>query len=160
MYSDGGVNYPMPFTFDTSSGTLDLQFTNGFTNTTTIDSNSTLFVRGQPFSAIALVEKLGRNFINWCENSGDVSADAGTVRIYEKGLVVQANVLQNDLDPNSVDVLTSPQDQPISFETAVGSPSDSYLSTYLFTKPLVITFLQGGVRKYQAFLTQIGEQNT
>ena len=133
---------------------------NGFTNTTTIDTNNTLYVRGQPFNDISLVQRLGANFISWCENSSDVNADAGTVSIYERGIVVHANVLQNNLDPNSVDVMTSNETFPISFETSVGAPADSYLSTYLFKKPLVITFLEGAIRKYKAFLTQIGEQNT
>ncbi len=159
MFSSG-ADYPMPFTFDKTTGTLDVEFVNGFTNTTTINTNSTLYVRGQPFNDISLVQRLGPNFISWCENSSDVQADAGTVSIYERGIVVPANVLQNNLDPNSVDVMSANETSPISFETSVGAPADNYLSTYLFKRPLVITFLEGGVRKYKAFLTQIGEQNT
>lgn len=160
MYSNGGNDYPMPFTFDKSTGTLDLDFINGFTETTTINTNTTLYVRGQPFNDISLIQRLGANFISWCENSSDVNADADTVSIYERGIVVPANILENNLEPNSNSVMTSNQNTPISFETSVGVPADSYLSTYLFKKPLVITFLEGGTRKYKAFLTQIGEQNT
>jgi hypothetical protein len=158
-------NKPVPFTFDNSSGTLDIDFSSGFTATTNANEDD-YYVRGQPFTAINLIENLGRNFIQWCESSSNINAKPGSVRIYEKGLVVQANILQNNLQPDDV-WATEERDTPISFDTAVGDSSNEYLSTYLFVKPLVITYLKSDgepqptyTRKYRVFTSQLGEQNT
>lgn len=148
---------PVPFVFNRRDSSLDIDFSSGFTATTNVSTNDSKFFRGQSFGAINLVERLGKNFIAWCE--GELSADVGSVRIYEKPIVVQANVVEINQDPNSVTTMSGASTIPITYEQAAGSLTDGFYTTQLFKKPLVITYTIGGTRYYRSFLSQF-EGNT
>jgi hypothetical protein len=86
-------------------------------------------------------------------------ADPGSVTIYEKPIIVPANVVQVNQSPNSEEALSDESDTPISYEIANGSLSNDYYATYLFQKPLVLRYTVNGTSKWRAFLTQFGEGN-
>lgn len=146
--NDAGYSQPFPWRYNKRTQTLDLDFVDGFTNTTSL-SDDEMFFRGQQFGGINLVMGLGPNFIDWCENTGDISADAGTVELYEKPIVVSANMIAPNQNPNNAE--TQEQDYPINFESAAGTAAGGYLKTLVFMKPMVITYLRGGTRYYRWF---------
>lgn len=154
-YFVGPNNIPVPFTFDRRTSSLDMSFSSGFTNGTGIDTTPKYF-RGQTFGTLYTVDSIGPNFIEWLENIG--GADPGSVTIWEKPIVVPANVVQVNKDPDTTGSMTTSL-TPISFELANGGPSNDYYATYLFQKPLVVKYTTGGgaVTRYRAFLTQFAE---
>ena len=150
-YNDGTNEIPVPFIFDRRTSTLDIQFsTGGFSDSTSMTENTKYF-RGQTFGTLYTIESIGPNFIDWLQTF--IGADAGSVTIYEKPIIVPANVVQVDKDPSIVDAMTS-SNTPISFEIANGSLSNDYYATYLFKKPLVVRYTIGGTPTWRAFLTQ------
>lgn len=157
LYNDGDNDVPIPFTYDRTNGVFDMDFSSGFDQTVSIQTNSSIYIRGSSFGAIHLVTGIGPNIKTWCENR--ISADAGTVALYSAPVVVKANILMPSLDPNSVDCFRSGLDTPPNFNSASGSVSNGYYSTYLFRTPLVLSYLESGSPKYVIFNTQY-EGNT
>ena len=158
VYSDGTNVVPVPFTFDRRTSTLDMRFSPGFTNSTDIITSAKYF-RGQTFGTLYTIDSIGPNFIEWLETPfPGGGADAGSVTIWEKPIVVPANVVQVDLNPVVIDS-TGTSANPISFELANGGPSNEYYATYLFQKPLVVKYTKGGgaATEYRAFLTKFSE---
>jgi hypothetical protein len=149
-----GFDQPFPWRFNKSNGFLDLEFIDGFTNSTSL-SDQPMFYRGQQFGGINLVMGLGPSFIEWCENS--LSADAGTVELVEKPIVASANLVAPNQDPNSAE--SQEQSYPISFESAAGSSQGQYCKTLVFMKPLVISYMRSGT-KYYRWISQNFEGNT
>lgn len=157
-YTSGGNEVPVPFTFDRRVSILDMSFASDFASDTTVDTNTTKFFRGQTFGTLYTINGIGPNFIAWLEDEG--GADAGSVQIHEKPIIVPANVVQVNVEPNNYGSMET-SSTPISFETASGGPSTDYYATYLFKKPLVVKYTTGGgtATEYRAFLTQF-ESNT
>lgn len=143
-----GYSQPFPWRFNKKTGVIDLVFVDGFTNTTNL-ADDEMFFRGQQLGGINLVTGLGENFVNWCENTGDITADIGTVTMYEAPIVVSANLVAPNMNPNNAESQESTS--PISFESATGSETGSYCKTLVFMKPLVITYLRSGTRYYRWF---------
>jgi hypothetical protein len=141
-----GYSQPFPWRFNKTTQFLDLEFVDGFTNSTSLSDNE-MFFRGQQFGGINLVMGLGPSFIEWCENS--LSADAGTVELVEKPVVASANMIAPNQDPNNGE--TQESDYPISFESAAGSSAGQYLKTLVFMKPLVISYMRSGTKYYRWF---------
>ncbi len=146
--NSSGYSQPFPWRFNKRTQTIDLEFVDGFTNTTSLSEND-MFFRGQQFGGINLVTGLGPNFIDWCENNGDIDADAGTVELYEKPIVVSANMIAPRQNPEASE--TQETEYPISFESSAGTFEGGYLKTLVFMKPMVITYLRSGTRYYRWF---------
>ena len=160
-YTDAlGATAPVPFFFDKKESALDIAFVNGFNSSTEVDGDDQdKYFRGSVYNGGAnLVLKLGPNFISWCQNSLD--ADVGSVKLVEKPIVVKANVVAVDREPNSDVALTSESSVPISYEDASGPAESDYYSTVLFKKAMVISYRRSGTTYYRGFLTQFGEGNT
>jgi hypothetical protein len=162
-YSDGN-DIAVPFTFNKQGGILDFDFSGDFSASTSISSNNTIFVQGSSFTALRVVNKLGPNFIAWCEDSNNnldgSAADTGSVVLHNTPVVVRANQLAIDLEPNSINSFEAGIDNPVNFELSAGSDTtNNYYTTYLFRTPLVIEYKVGGVKKYAIFNTQF-EGNT
>lgn len=149
-----GFSQPFPWRYNKQNQSLDLEFVDGFTAATGLSDNE-MFYRGQQFGALKLVQRLGPNFITWCETS--IGADAGTVQIHERPIVVNANLVAPNQDPNSAE--TQEQTYPISFEDSAGSADGKYCKTLVFMKPLVITYLRSGTRYYR-WISQNFEGNS
>lgn len=150
-----GDDQVVPFTFDKSTGVLDFNFSTGFTVSTSIDSNTSAYVQGASFQAIHLVNDIGPNIKAWLVNDG---ADSGSVRIHEKPIVVRTSQIAVTREPNSDDVFQESQ-IPFDFENASGNLANNWNATYLFKKPLVVTYTKTSVRYYRMFNTQF-EGNT
>lgn len=144
--NSSGYSQPFPWRYNKRTQTLDLEYVDGFTNSTSL-SDDEMFFRGQNFGAIKLVQALGPKFIEWCENS--LSADAGTVQLVEKPIVVNANMVAPNQNPNSAE--TDEQSYPISFESAAGTSEGQYCKTLIFMKPMVISYQRGGTQYYRWF---------
>ena len=151
-----GYQQPFPWRFNKRTQQIDLDFVDGFTNATSINSTP-IFFRGQQFGGIQLVQGLGPNFINWCENNGSFTADAGTVTLYEAPIVVSANMIAPYQNPNNAE--TQEETYSISFESSAGTLEGQYCKTLIFMKPMVITYLTSGTRYYRWF-NQNFEGNT
>ena len=147
----------VPFTYNKSNGVLDFDFSTGFTVSTGINTNNTLYIQGASFNAIHNVTDIGPNIVAWCEGT-EVTADVGSVKILEKPIVVRTNQIAVTRDPNNDDTMEE-SDTPFDFENASGTVATSYNATYVFKKPLVITYTIEDVRKYRMFNTQF-EGNT
>jgi hypothetical protein len=143
-----GFSQPFPWRFNKRTGFLDLEFVDGFTNSTSL-SDDEMFFRGQQFGGINLVMGLGPSFIEWCENNGDIDADVGTVELVEKPIVVSANLIAPNQNPNNGE--TQESSYPISFESAAGSSDGQYCKTLVFMKPLVISYMRSGTKYYRWF---------
>jgi hypothetical protein len=141
-----GTDQPFPWRYNKQNQTIDLEFVDGFTNSTS-ESDTDMFFRGQQFGASKLVLGLGANFIDWCENS--LGADVGTVKLIEKPIVVTANAIANNQGPNSGGSNSSTE--PISFENSFGSLAGKYSKTLVFMKPMVITYEVSGTLYYRWF---------
>jgi hypothetical protein len=150
-----GDNQVVPFTLNKSSGVLDFDFSGSFSATTTIDTNQTAYVQGASFSALHIVNDIGPNIVAWCEQ--EANADSGSVEIVEKPIVVRSNQIAVGREPNSDNTMEE-SDVAFDFENASGSVSNNFNATYLFKKPLVVTYTVNGVRKYRMFNTQNGGQ--
>jgi len=143
-----GFRQPFPWRFDRKTQAIDLDYVDGFTNSTAIGKQN-MFFRGQQFGAVKLVLKLGPKFTEWCENNSSINADAGTVQLYENPVVVNANMVASGQTPSDAD--TDERDVPISFESGAGSAEGKFCKTLVFMKPMVITYLRSGTRYYRWF---------
>ena len=152
--NSSGYDQPFPWRYNKATRAIDLDFVDGFTSSTSISSND-MFFRGQNFGALSLVQALGPNFVLWCETS--LTADSGTVELYEAPVVVNANMVAPNQQPNSGESQES--DSPISFESAAGTVAGQYCKTLVFMKPMVITYKISGVQKWRWF-NQNFEGNT
>jgi hypothetical protein len=159
-YTVGGNDLAVPFTFNKQGGVLDFDFSGGFTAATEINPTDTVFIQGTTFTALRMVNSLGPNFVAWCEDGanhlGGQAADAGSVVLYSRPIVVRANQLQINLQPDeNVEAFGAGFTTPINFELAAGSQlTNDYYTTYLFRTPLVIQYTVSGVTKYAVFNTQ------
>jgi hypothetical protein len=152
-----GDNKVVPFTYNKSNGVLDFDFSTGFTASTSIDSNNTVYIQGASFNALHNVTDIGPNIVAWCEGS-QVNADVGSVKIVEKPIVVRTNQIAVLREPDDNEAMHE-SDTPFDFESASGSVATNYNATYVFKKPLVLTYTREGERKYRMFNTQF-EGNT
>lgn len=154
--NSSGYSQPFPWRFNKTTQQIDLDFVDGFTNTTSL-SDDEMYYRGQQFGGIHLVQGLGANFINWCENTDSIDADEGTVELYEAPIVVNANLVAPNQNPNNAESQES--SSPIRFESAAGTVAGQYNKTLVFMKPMVITYTRSGTRYYRWF-SQNFEGNT
>ena len=143
--SDGFLQ-PIPWRFNRQTQAIDLDYVDGFTNTTEINGDD-VFFRGQQFGGLHLVQSLGPRFVEWCEN--ELTADAGTVRLHEAPVVVNANTVAAGQNPTVDD--TAESTDPFNFESAIGTEAGQYCKTLVFMKPMVITYLRSGTRYYRWF---------
>lgn len=155
-YDTDGPTLPVPWTYD--NGTLDLDFSGDFNSGTSMNENDTAFLRYSP-NALHLVNAIGPNLVAWMENQG--GADSGSVRVHEYPIVIRANGIQVNSNPNS-DSTTGTSTDPYNFTQSAGGPSNNWYATYLFQKALVLKYTTGGgaTTEYRFFTTQIGERNT
>ncbi len=144
--NNAGFDQPFPWRFNRQTKAIDLEFVDGFTNTTGI-SNAGVFFRGQQFGGLHLVQALGPRFIEWCEN--ELAAEVGTVRLHEAPVVVNANTVAQGQSPN--DDVSEESTVEFNFESAIGSVEGQYCKTLVFMKPMVITYIKQGVRRYRWF---------
>jgi hypothetical protein len=148
-------NNAVPFYYDKRNSALDVRFVNGFTDSTTITGSNSAWVRAHNENGHFLVNKLGSNFKTWFETA--YGADSGSVSIYESGVVVKANVVAPNLNPDSGGAFRYDVTVPISYESAAGAETDDYLATVLFKKGLVITYTKTlddvTTRYYSGFTT-------
>ena len=142
-----GFYQPFPWRYNKKTQEIDLEYVDGFTNTTSIE-NEPLFFRGQQFGALHLVQGLGPKFVEWCET--ELTATSGTVELYEKPIVVNANMVAPNQDPNDGET-GGESTTPISFESANGSTQGQYLKTLIFMKPMVIKYVREGTVYYRWF---------
>ena len=149
-----GYEAPFPWRFNKQTQAIDLEFVHGFNASTSLNDNP-LYLRGHPLRAVHNVIGLGPNFIAWMENSQ--SADAGSVRMVERPIICDANMVALGLDPNSGG--TGSSSDPISFESAAGPLVSDYQKTMVFLKPLVVRYTVGGNVNYRYF-TNNTEGNT
>jgi len=147
----------VPLTYDKLTGVLDFDFSSGFSASTDIHTNDSIYFRGCSLNAILPVSDIGPNMVAWLEG-GEVGADSGSVKVVEKPIVVRANQVALGRDPNSDDVMEE-SDVPFDFDKASGTVTSSYNATYLFKKPLVVEYTVASVKKYRMFNTQF-EGNT
>lgn len=147
-----GNNKVVPFTYNKSNGVLDFDFSTGFTVSTGITNGNTVYIQGASFSAIHNVSDIGPNIVAWCEGT-QVNADVGSVKIVEKPIVVRTNQIALTREPDN-DTTMEESDTPFDFESASGTVATNYNATYVFKKPLVVTYTIEDVRKYRMFNTQ------
>ena len=143
-----GYNQPFPWRYNKQTQAIDLAFVDGFSSSTTIGASS-VFFRGQQFGGLRLVQALGPNFITWCETNTDILADAGSVRIHEAPVVVNANLVAPSQNPN--DAATNEETFPVSFETSAGTEVGQYCKTLVFMRPMVIKYTRSGTEYYRWF---------
>lgn len=141
-----GYSQPFPWRYNRQTQAIDLEYVDGFTNSTDL-SDDEMFFRGQQFGGLRLVQALGSKFIEWCENS--LTADVGTVQLHEAPIVVSANMVAPNQNPNNAE--SQEQTYPISFESAAGTEAGQYCKTLVFMRPMVITYLRSGIRYYRWF---------
>ena len=144
--NSAGHSAPFPWRFNKRNQHIDLDYVDGFTNSTSLDDNE-MFFRGQSFGGINIVMGLGPKFIEWCENS--ISADEGSVSLVEKPIVVSANMVAPNQNPNIAE--SQEESYPISFEYSAGSAESQYLKTLVFMKPMVIKYTRSGTEYYRWF---------
>jgi hypothetical protein len=146
---------PFPWRFNKQTQAIDLEYVDGFTATTAINEER-FFFRGQQFGALHLVLGLGSKFIQWCET--ELTATSGSVQLYEKPIVVNANMITPNENPDGA--AEAPETtEPISFESADGSSEGKYFKTLVFMKPMVIKYIRSGTTYYRAFTNNF-EGNT
>jgi hypothetical protein len=147
--NSAGYSQPFPWRFNKRTQAIDLEYVDGFTSSTSL-SDDEMFFRGQNFGGLRLVQSLGPKFIEWCEDpAGAIVADAGTVALHEKPIVVSANMVAPNQNPNSAE--SQEQSYEFGFESAAGTAEGQYCKTLVFMKPMVITYLRGGTRYYRWF---------
>lgn len=152
--NSAGYSQPFPWRFNRNTQAIDLEYVDGFTNSTSL-SDDDMFFRGQQFGGLHVVHALGPKFVEWCET--ELTADVGTVTLYEAPVVVNANMVAPNQSPNNGE--SQEQTYAISFESAAGTEAGQYCKTLIFMKPMVITFLRSGTRYYRWF-NQNFEGNT
>lgn len=145
-----GNNQVVPFTFNKVNGVLDFDFSGTFDANTSISSNQTAYVQGASFGALHVVNDIGPNIVAWCQTQA--GANVGSVKIYEKPLIVRTNQISVGRAPNSDNTMIE-STRPFEFDTASGTTSNSFNATYLFKKPLVVTYTSSGTVKYRMFNT-------
>ena len=145
---------PIQFTHD-RNGTLDFVFANGFDVNADLSRTTTMYVRGSNNAAIRFVDKIGPNFISWLQTNEGI--DTGSITVHEKPIVFRANLLLPTREPNN-DHSMFESTTPISFEQAAGNSANSYFTTYLFKKPLVLKYTKAGITYYRSFTTQFSAQ--
>jgi hypothetical protein len=96
--------------------------------------------------------------MKWYETA--YGADAGSVKVYESGVIVNANVVVPYFQPNDNSSFSDEMTEPISYESAAGTVESNYLATVLFKKALVITYTKSSTRYYRGFATLFSEGNT
>jgi hypothetical protein len=143
----------------TRDGVFDMKFTSEFTASTSIDTNSSIYIRGSSFLALRTVTDIGPNIAAWFENGSNEGADEGSVRLYKAPVVIKTMIVTPELDPNSVDCFESGLDVAPEFDSCYGNAANNYFSTYLFRTPMVIRYKVSGATKYAVFNTQF-EGNT
>ena len=146
----------VPFTYNKSTGVLDFDFSGSFSASTSIDTNTTAYVQGASFGGVNLVNDIGPNIVAWCEGP-EVNADVGTVKIVENPIVVRTSQIAVGREPNSDNTMEE-SDTPFDFENASGSSENNWNATYLFRKPLVVSYTVSGIKKYRMFNTQFDGQ--
>lgn len=150
---------PVPFYYDKTTNSLDVKFVNGFTASSTVDGDDEdAWTRANLQNGLHLVTQVGPNFKTWYETA--YGADAGSISVYEPGVVIKANVVVPYFAPNSESSFSDELSVPISYESAAGSEASDYLATVLFKKALVITYTRSGTRYYRGFATLWSEGNT
>jgi len=158
-YSNNGVNTVVPLTYNKLNGVLDFDFSGSFSASTNINGVTTAYVTGASFGAIHLVSDIGPNIVAWCENQEYV--DAGTVRIVEKPIVVRVNQIAVGKKPHLLRGMDT-SSTPFDFENISGTSANNFNATYLFKKPLVVTYTKTSegvtTREYRIFNTQYGGQ--
>lgn len=108
-------------------------------------------MRGQNYGANQNVLGIGPNIISWMETSG--SADVGSVQVYELPVVCRVNQLDVQNDPDNVNC-TQSSSTPYFFDKSAGGETNKYYGTYVFKKPLILQYLNGGSIEYRIFTTQ------
>ena len=157
-YTSNGNDAPIPLTYNKQGGVLDLDFSGDFTETTSVSTNTTLYVQGSTFTAVHLVNSIGANLVAWATDN--LGADADSITMYNNPVVVRANGVQLNLEPNSVNSWETGLTTPVDFASAAGSPAlNDYYSTYLFKTPLVLRYTVSGTVLYAVMATQF-EGNT
>lgn len=150
-----GNDQLVPFKLDKTTGVLDFDFSTGFTVSTSINGSDSAFVQGASFQAIHMVNDIGPNIKAWLVENG---ADSGSVKIYEKPIVVRASQISVGDEPDDDDAFGE-REAPWDFDNASGNGANNWNATYLFKKPLVVTYTKDGTRYYRMFTTQF-EGNT
>ena len=152
-------NKPVPFFYDKRNNALEVRFVNGFTASTTVDGDDEdVWTRANLQNGLHLVSQVGDKFKEWYETA--YGADAGSIRVHEPGVVVKANVVVPNFEPNSDSSFSEETTAPISYESAAGGEDTDFLATVLFKKALVITYTKSGTRYYRGFATLWSEGNT
>lgn len=158
-YQDTGSNdAPLPWRYNKRTSAIDLDFVNGFNASTSISTNQDQYFQGQTFGAVHLVLRLGANFIEWCETSGSLGADAGSVIMIEQPIVAYGNVVAINQGPNSATFQGGLTENPL-LTTPTGPTSSQYYKTLIFQKPLTIQYTVSGQTRY-AFFGNNFEGNT
>ena len=150
-----GNPQPLPWRFNKQTQQIDLEYVDGFNASTNLDDDP-FFFRGQQFGALHLVQGLGSKFTTWCET--EFTATSGSVRLHERPIVVNANMIAPNMDPNDGGD-PGETTEPISFESSDGSSEGKYYKTLIFMKPLVIKYTRSGTTYYRAFTNNF-EGNT
>ena len=149
----------VPFFYDKRNNALDVRFVNGFTASTTVDGDDQdLWTRANLLNGQHLVTQVGENFKTWYETA--YGADAGSIQVYEPGVVVKANVVVPYFNPNNDSSFSEERSEPLSYESAADTEATDYLATVLFKKAMVITYTKSGSRYYRGFATLWSEGNT
>jgi hypothetical protein len=149
-----GDKQVVPLTYNKNTGVLDFDFSGDFAADTSIDIN-TAYVQGASFGALRMVNDIGPNIVAWCEDQA--GADAGSVVIHEKPIVVRSNQIAVGREPNSDEAMEESSD-PFDFEKASGSADNKFNATFLFMKPLVVKYTKTGTVYYRMFNTQFSGQ--
>jgi hypothetical protein len=151
-----GSNQVVPFTYNKNTGVLDFDFSGDFASDTVIEDNDTAYVQGASFGALRMVNNIGPNIVAWCEDEG--GADAGSVVIHEKPIVVRTNQIAVGRESNNDNTMVE-STTPFDFEKASGTAANKFNATFLFRKPLVVKYTKTGTVYYRMFNTQM-EGNT
>jgi len=143
-----GIHKVVPFTYNKLTGVFDFDFSGSFSPSTSVIHDNTVYLNGSSFGGIYLVNDIGPNIVAWCENTAN--ADVGTVRILEKPIVIHTNQIAVEPDANNDQAMVE-SDTPFDLEN--GTSANNSNTTYLFKKPLIVTYTVGGARKYRMFNT-------
>lgn len=158
-YTDtGGNEAPLPWRYNKQTCAIDFDFVNGFDATTSISTNDATYFQGQTFGAIHLVLKLGSNFIQWCETSSSLVADAGSVVMIQQPIVAYGNLVAVNQTPNSGTFQGGLTENPL-LTTPTGPVSSQYYKTLIFQRQLTIQYTVSGATRY-AFFGNNFEGNT
>ncbi len=147
----GDYDTALPYKYNKRTNELDFDFSGAFQSDTSIGTTRTMYARASSFNANRNVLKIGPNIIAWMEDQG--GADAGSVTVQEYPIVVRANVLALDVEPNSLQG-SSTYSYELSFEQSAGTVSNNYVSTFLYKKPLVLKYTVSGEVRYRVFASQ------